>query len=108
MIIKNYDSKIKLYVFLGVGYYKYEFDNDLGCVGCGFKEEGILGNVGFGVFWCLNDVLFLCIEVCVIYNIDEDFWNYIVFVGFNVVFGGYLKFVVLVVEVVLVELVVLV
>ena len=42
LITKNYDSKIKPYVLLGAGHYKYTFDNatdaQLGRAGRGLKE----------------------------------------------------------------------
>ena len=103
LITKNYDSKIKPYVLLGAGHYKYEFDNDLGRAGRGLKEEGTLGNAGFGAFWRLNDALSLRTEARATYNIDEDFWNYTALAGLNVVLGGHLKPAAPVVEVAPVE-----
>ena len=103
LITKNYDSKIKPYVLLGAGHYKYEFDNDLGRAGRGLKEEGTLGNAGFGAFWRLNDALSLRTEARGTYNIDEDFWDYTALAGLNVVLGGHLKPAAPVVEVAPVE-----
>ncbi|WP_038342909.1 outer membrane protein Omp38 [Acinetobacter sp. A47] len=107
LITKNYDSKIKPYVLLGAGHYKYKFDNaneaELGRVGRGLKEEGTLGNAGFGAFWRLNDALSLRTEARGTYNIDEDFWNYTALAGLNVVLGGHLKPAAPVVEVAPVE-----
>ena len=104
LITKNYDSKIKPYVLLGAGHYKYTFDNatdvQLGRVGRGLKEEGTLGNAGIGAFWRLNDALSLRTEARGTYNIDEDFWNYTALAGLNVVLGGHLKPAAPVVEVV--------
>ncbi|AOA57495.1 outer membrane protein Omp38 [Acinetobacter larvae] len=95
LITKNYDSKIKPYVLLGGGHYKYTFsgasDSALGRVNRGLKEEGTLGNAGIGAFWRLNDVLSLRTEARATYNIDEDFWNYTALAGLNVVLGGHLK-----------------
>ncbi|MBE9400618.1 MAG: OmpA family protein [Acinetobacter sp.] len=103
LITKNYDSKIKPYVLLGAGHYKYEFDNDLGRAGRGLEEEGTLGNAGVGAFWRLNDALSLRTEARATYNIDEDFWNYTALAGLNVVLGGHLKPAAPVVEVAPVE-----
>lgn len=86
LITKNYDSKIKPYVLLGAGHYKYEYD------GLNLKDdEGTLGNAGVGAFWRLNDALSLRTEARATYNIDEDFWNYTALAGLNVVLGGHLK-----------------
>lgn len=96
LITQNYDSKIKPYVLLGAGHYKYEID--------GFKDdEGTLGNAGVGAFWRLNDALSLRTEARATYNIDEDFWNYTALAGLNVVLGGHLKPAAPVVEVAPVE-----
>ena len=103
LITKNYDSKIKPYVLLGAGHYKYEFDNTVGRVGRGLEEEGTLGNAGLGAFWRLNDALSLRTEARATYNIDEDFWNYTALAGLNVVLGGHLKPAAPVVEVAPVE-----
>ncbi|ESK54647.1 outer membrane protein Omp38 [Acinetobacter tjernbergiae] len=107
LITKNYDSKIKPYVLLGAGHYKYTFsdatDAQLGRAGRGLKEEGTLGNAGAGVFWRLNDALSLRTEARGTYNIDEDFWNYTALAGLNVVLGGHLKPAAPVVEVAPVE-----
>lgn len=95
LITKNYDSKIKPYVLLGAGHYKYDFKgaapDQIGRGNRGMKEEGTLGNAGFGAFWRLNDVLSLRTEARATYNIDEDFWNYTALAGLNVVLGGHLK-----------------
>ena len=98
LITKNYDSKIKPYVLLGAGHYKY----DLGDIGLK-DDEGTLGNAGFGAFWRLNDALSLRTEARATYNIDEDFWNYTALAGLNVVLGGHLKPAAPVVEVAPVE-----
>ncbi|WP_045544726.1 outer membrane beta-barrel protein, partial [Acinetobacter gyllenbergii] len=107
LITKNYDSKIKPYVLLGAGHYKYKFDDataaEFGRAGRGLKEEGTLGNAGFGAFWRLNDALSLRTEARGTYNIDEDFWNYTALAGLNVVLGGHLKPAAPVVEVAPVE-----
>ncbi|APR69506.1 outer membrane protein Omp38 [Acinetobacter haemolyticus] len=107
LITKNYDSKIKPYVLLGAGHYKYSFTDaneaELGRVGRGLKEEGTLGNAGIGAFWRLNDALSLRTEARGTYNIDEDFWNYTALAGLNVVLGGHLKPAAPVVEVAPVE-----
>ncbi|WP_368571291.1 outer membrane beta-barrel protein, partial [Acinetobacter haemolyticus] len=107
LITKNYDSKIKPYVLLGAGHYKYSFtdatDVQLGRTGRGLKEEGTLGNAGIGAFWRLNDALSLRTEARGTYNIDEDFWNYTALAGLNVVLGGHLKPAAPVVEVAPVE-----
>ncbi|OTG90534.1 outer membrane protein Omp38 [Acinetobacter sp. ANC 3813] len=96
LITKNYDSKIKPYVLLGAGHYKYDLDSlagrDVaGAAPRGYKEEGTLGNAGLGAFWRLNDALSLRTEARATYNIDEDFWNYTALAGLNVVLGGHLK-----------------
>ncbi|WHP07290.1 MULTISPECIES: outer membrane protein Omp38 [Acinetobacter] len=103
LFTKNYDSKIKPYVLLGAGHYKYTFDDTVGRAGRGLKEEGTLGNAGLGVFWRLNDALSLRTEARSTYNIDEDFWNYTALAGLNVVLGGHLKPAAPVVEVAPVE-----
>lgn len=107
LITKNYDSKIKPYVLLGAGHYKYSFsgaaDSQIGRTGRGNTEEGTLGNAGVGAFWRLNDVLSLRTEARATYNIDEDFWNYTALAGLNVVLGGHLKPAAPVVEVVPVQ-----
>ena len=94
LITKNYDSKVKPYVLLGAGHYKYKFD-DVNARGAGTDrgttEEGTLGNAGLGAFWRLNDALSLRTEARATYNIDEDFWNYTALAGLNVVLGGHLK-----------------
>ncbi|TCB52776.1 OmpA family protein [Acinetobacter sp. ANC 4779] len=97
LITKNYDSKIKPYVLLGAGHYKYDID--------GFAEdkEGTLGNAGLGAFWRLNDVLSLRTEARGTYNFDDKFWNYTALAGLNVVLGGHLKPAAAVVEVMPVE-----
>ena len=97
LITKNYDSKIKPYVLLGAGHYKYDID------GIAKDEEGTLGNAGLGAFWRLNDALSLRTEARATYNIDEDFWNYTALAGLNVVLGGHLKPAAPVVEVAPVE-----
>ena len=106
LITKNYDSKIKPYVLLGAGHYKYKFD-DVAARGAGVDrgttEEGTLGNAGLGAFWRLNDALSLRTEARATYNIDEDFWNYTALAGLNVVLGGHLKPAAAVVEVMPVE-----
>jgi OOP family OmpA-OmpF porin len=99
LITKNYDSKIKPYVLLGAGHYKYEipdlsYHND---------EEVTLGNAGVGAFWRLNDALSLRTEARGTYNFDEKFWNYTALAGLNVVLGGHLKPAAPVVEVAPVE-----
>ena len=103
LITKNYDSKIKPYVLLGAGHYKYEFDNDLGREGRGLEEEGTLGNAGVGAFFRLNDALSLRTEARGTYHFDEKFWNYTALAGLNVVLGGHLKPAAPVVEVAPVE-----
>ncbi len=90
LITKNYDSKIKPYVLLGAGHYKYDFDG-VNRSTRGNSEEGTLGNAGLGAFWRLNDALSLRTEARATYNIDEDFWNYTALAGLNVVLGGHLK-----------------
>lgn len=101
LITKNYDSKIKPYVLLGAGHYKYEFDDARLANRDG--EEGTLGNAGFGAFWRLNDALSLRTEARSTYNFDEKFWNYTALAGLNVVLGGHLKPAAPVVEVAPVE-----
>ena len=97
LITKNYDSKIKPYVLLGAGHYKYKFDEAASrgaspaAQARGTEEEGTLGNAGLGAFWRLNDALSLRTEARATYNIDEDFWNYTALAGLNVVLGGHLK-----------------
>ena len=95
LITKNYDSKVKPYVLLGAGHYKYKFDEVAARGGAGVDrgttEEGTLGNAGLGAFWRLNDALSLRTEARATYNIDEDFWNYTALAGLNVVLGGHLK-----------------
>lgn len=103
LITKNYDSKIKPYVLLGAGHYKYEFDNEEGRVGRGLEEEGTLGNAGVGAFFRLNDALSLRTEARGTYHFDEKFWNYTALAGLNVVLGGHLKPAAPVVEVAPVE-----
>ncbi|MQW91339.1 OmpA family protein [Acinetobacter wanghuae] len=87
LITKNYDSKVKPYVLLGAGHYKYDYDGAFGLK----DDEGTLGNAGLGAFWRLNDALSLRTEARATYNIDEDFWNYTALAGLNVVLGGHLK-----------------
>ena len=89
LITKNYDSKVKPYVLLGAGHYKYDFDAPELAYRDG--EEGTLGNAGLGVFWRLNDALSLRTEARGTYNFDEKFWNYTALAGLNVVLGGHLK-----------------
>lgn len=92
-ITKNYDSKIKPYVLLGGGHYKYKSDTaDLinGNPG-NVAEEGTLGNAGLGAFWRLNDALSLRTEARGTYHFDEKFWSYTALAGLNVVLGGHLK-----------------
>ncbi|OTG67968.1 hypothetical protein B9T25_08310 [Acinetobacter sp. ANC 4470] len=103
LITKNYDSKIKPYVLLGAGHYKYDLDSVVGREDRGTTEEGTLGNAGLGAFWRLNDALSLRTEARATYNIDEDFWNYTALAGLNVVLGGHLKPAAPVVEVAPVE-----
>ena len=100
LITKNYDSKIKPYVLLGAGHYKYSPE---GSIADGEDIEGTLGNAGLGAFWRLNDALSLRTEARATYNIDEDFWNYTALAGLNVVLGGHLKPAAPVVEVAPVE-----
>ncbi|WP_446892762.1 outer membrane protein Omp38 [Acinetobacter sp. NS4_7] len=97
LITKNYDSKIKPYVLLGAGHYKYDID------GIAKDKEGTLGNAGVGAFWRLNDALSLRTEARSTYNFDEKFWNYTALAGLNVVLGGHLKPAAPVVEVAPVE-----
>jgi OmpA-OmpF porin, OOP family len=87
LITQNYESKVKPYVLLGAGHYKYKGTGSA----AGFKDEGTLGNAGLGAFWRLNDALSLRTEARATYNIDEDFWNYTALAGLNVVLGGHLK-----------------
>ncbi|MEK5767187.1 outer membrane protein Omp38 [Acinetobacter schindleri] len=98
LITKNYDSKVKPYVLLGAGHYKYEYENS-----ALEDDEGTLGNAGLGAFWRLNDALSLRTEARATYNFDEDFWNYTALAGLNVVLGGHLKPAAPVVEVAPVE-----
>lgn len=85
----NYDSKIKPYMLIGGGYYKYDFD---GVPRTAYQNrEGGLANVGVGAFWRLNDALSLRTEARASYNINGDFWNYTALAGLNVVIGGHLK-----------------
>ena len=102
LITKNYDSKIKPYVLLGAGHYKYDF-NDAPSLAYRDGEEGTLGNAGLGAFWRLNDALSLRTEARGTYNFDEKFWNYTALAGLNVVLGGHLKPAAPVVEVAPVE-----
>lgn len=101
LITKNYDSKIKPYVLLGAGHYKYQAQGT--AAGLVEDDEGTLGNAGLGAFWRLNDALSLRTEARATYNIDEDFWNYTALAGLNVVLGGHLKPAAPVVEVAPVE-----
>lgn len=101
LITKNYDSKVKPYVLLGAGHYKYDFDAPQLAYRDG--EEGTLGNAGLGAFWRLNDALSLRTEARGTYNFDEKFWNYTALAGLNVVLGGHLKPAAPVVEVAPVE-----
>ena len=87
LITKNYDSKVKPYVLLGAGHYKYEGEGEA----AGWEDEGTLGNAGVGAFWRLNDALSLRTEARGTYNFDEQFWNYTALAGLNVVLGGHLK-----------------
>lgn len=98
LITKNYDSKIKPYVLLGAGHYKYDIDD-----GIAEEKEGTLGNAGLGAFWRLNDALSLRTEARGTYNFDDKFWNYTALAGLNVVLGGHLKPAAAVVEVMPVE-----
>ena len=98
LITKNYDSKIKPYVLLGAGHYKYDIDDVAGA-----DHEGTLGNAGVGAFWRLNDALSLRTEARGTYNFDDKFWNYTALAGLNVVLGGHLKPAAPVVEVAPVE-----
>lgn len=100
LITKNYDSKIKPYVLLGAGHYKYDYS---GAVSSLPDDEGTLGNVGLGAFWRLNDALSLRTEARATHNFDEKFWNYTALAGLNVVLGGHLKPAAPVVEVAPVE-----
>ena len=103
LITKNYDSKIKPYVLLGAGHYKYDVEgaNGVGYIRDG--EEGTLGNAGVGAFFRLNDALSLRTEARGTYHFDEQFWNYTALAGLNVVLGGHLKPAAPVVEVAPVE-----
>ena len=103
LITKNYDSKIKPYVLLGAGHYKYDVEgaNGVGYIRDG--EEGTLGNAGVGAFFRLNDALSLRTEARSTYNFDEKFWDYTALAGLNVVLGGHLKPAAPVVEVAPVE-----
>lgn len=104
LITKNYDSKIKPYVLVGAGHYKYDYDGVLNANGTKLKnDEGTLYNAGVGAFWRLNDALSLRTEARGTYNSDEDFWNYTALAGLNVVLGGHLKPAAAVVEVAPVE-----
>jgi OOP family OmpA-OmpF porin len=100
LITKNYDSKIKPYVLLGAGHYKYDYSGDVSDLP---DDEGTLGNVGLGAFWRLNDALSLRTEARATHNFDEKFWNYTALAGLNVVLGGHLKPAAPVVEVAPVE-----
>ena len=98
----NYDSKVKPYMLLGAGHYKYEFEGvERGTRGN--EEEGTLGNAGIGAFWHINDALALRTEARGTYHFDEKFWNYTALAGLNVVLGGRLKPAAPVVEVAPVE-----
>ena len=101
LITKNYDSKIKPYVLVGAGHYKYSGEGSIS--GLVNDDEGTLANAGFGAFWRLNDALSLRTEARGTYNIDEDFWNYTALAGLNVVLGGHLNPTAPVVEVAPVE-----
>ena len=85
LITKNYDSKIKPYVLLGAGHYKYSSDDSDEDI------EGTIGNAGIGAFFRLNDALSLRTEARGTYHFDEKFWNYTALAGLNVVLGGHLK-----------------
>jgi hypothetical protein len=122
-LVKEQVMKQKMYVVLATSDYiygtNYQFANlylgkdmrlsqekliqTLGRVGRGLKEEGTLGNAGFGAFWRLNDALSLRTEARGTYNFDEKFWNYTALAGLNVVLGGHLKPAAPVVEVAPVE-----
>ena len=97
LITKNYDSKIKPYVLLGAGHYKYSSDDSDEDI------EGTIGNAGIGAFFRLNDALSLRTEARSTYNFDEKFWDYTALAGLNVVLGGHLKPAAPVVEVAPVE-----
>ena len=99
LITKNYDSKIKPYVLLGAGHYKYSPEGSI----AGEDIEGTLGNAGVGAFFRLNDALSLRTEARGTYHFDEKFWNYTALAGLNVVLGGHLKPAAPVVEVAPVE-----
>ena len=98
----NYDSKVKPYMLLGAGHYKYEFEG-VPRGTRGNEEEGTLGNAGVGAFWHINDALALRTEARGTYRFDEKFWNYTALAGLNVVLGGRLKPAAPVVEVAPVE-----
>ena len=98
----NYDSKVKPYMLLGAGHYKYEFEG-VPRGTRGNEEEGTLGNAGVGAFWHINDALALRTEARGTYHFDEKFWNYTALAGLNVVLGGRLKPAAPVVEVAPVE-----
>ena len=100
LITKNYDSKIKPYVLLGAGHYKYSPE---GSIADGEDIEGTLGNAGVGAFFRLNDALSLRTEARGTYHFDEKFWNYTALAGLNGVLGGHLKPAAPVVEVAPVE-----
>lgn len=102
LITKNYDSKVKPYVLLGAGHYKYDVDSDIAELD-GAENEGTIGNAGVGAFWRLNDALSLRTEARSTYNFDEKFWDYTALAGLNVVLGGHLKPAAPVVEVAPVE-----
>ena len=97
LITKNYDSKIKPYVLLGAGHYKYSSDDSDEDI------EGTIGNAGIGAFFRVNDALSLRTEARSTYNFDEKFWDYTALAGLNVVLGGHLKPAAPVVEVAPVE-----
>ena len=105
LFTKNYDSKIKPYVLLGAGHYKYDYDGIQNRWGTGSlkNDEGTLYNGGVGAMWRLNDALSLRTEARATYNQEEDFWNYTALAGLNVVLGGHLKPAAPVVEVAPVE-----
>ncbi|HHW53080.1 outer membrane protein Omp38 [Acinetobacter towneri] len=101
LITKNYDSKVKPYVLLGAGHYKYKATG--GDADWAGENEGTIGNAGVGAFWRLNDALSLRTEARSTYNFDEKFWDYTALAGLNVVLGGHLKPAAPVVEVAPVE-----
>ena len=87
LITKDYDSRIKPYVLLGAGHSKVKAQD-----GATFhKEEGTIGNAGFGAFWRLNDALSLRTEARATYNEAVKNWDYTALAGLNVVLGGHLK-----------------